>query len=117
MPLLRFTLLIVAAVSLAAPALADTTQVTFEQDGLNRTFLLTVPDGLDGPAPLVLALHGVLETDESMHERVTRTRLDVLAERFGFVVAYPSAWGRVWNLSEGEGARQLLPKRADIAFL
>lgn len=109
--------LLCAVLLLATPLRAETSRITLTQDGLTREYLLSVPDSLPARAPLVLALHGVLETAESMQLRVTRERLDVLAERYGFVVAYPSGWGRVWHLGEGDGAARLIPKRDDIAFL
>lgn len=113
---LLLSLLFMALVA-AAPARSETTRISFEMDDLDREILLTVPRGIDRPTALVVALHGLLETAESMRERVTRHRLDALAERYGFVVVYPSAWGRVWNLGEGAGAERLLPRRDDLAFL
>jgi polyhydroxybutyrate depolymerase len=110
-------LILALGIFATAPATAETREIIVEQDGLPRSFLLTVPEGLNGPAPLVLALHGLLETGESMQLRVARTRLDIFAEKYGFIVAYPSAWGRVWNLGEGTGAARLTPKRDDLAFL
>jgi polyhydroxybutyrate depolymerase len=116
-PLLLAVVLAGLAAALPPSARAGTEHVTFEMDGLEREILFTVPDGLSGPVPLMLALHGVLEDATSMRKRVTRGRLDALADRYGFVVAYPSAWGRVWNLGEGLGADRLVPKRDDLAFL
>ena len=111
------TVFLTALVLLAAPLPAETRRITFEQDGLGREYLLTIPDGLTEPVPLVLALHGLLETADSMRLRVTRKSLDEIAQRYGFIVAYPSSWGRVWNLGEGDGAARLIPERDDIAFL
>ncbi|OIP87931.1 MAG: hypothetical protein AUK37_00430 [Rhodobacterales bacterium CG2_30_65_12] len=115
----RFALFALLLVTLArpVPASAGTEIISFEFGELSREMILTVPDGLSGPAPLVLALHGLLEDASSMRQRVTRNRLDAMAERYGFVVAYPSGWGRVWNLGEGPGAARLLPRRDDLAFL
>lgn len=110
-------LALLLALLTGAPALAGTRSIQFEMDGLDREILLTIPQNLSGPAPLVVALHGLLETAESMRERVSRFRLDALAERYGFVVVYPSAWGRVWDLGEGLGAERLIPQRDDLAFL
>lgn len=110
-----FALLI--AFLLAAPLRAGTMEIDFEAEGLQRGFLLTIPEGLDGPAPLILALHGVLETGNSMRKWVTRGRMDEIAEEFGIVVAYPSAFTRVWNLGEGLGAKRIIPRRDDLAYL
>jgi len=108
---------LLTALFLAQPSQADTVEVSFNMGGLPRDFLLTIPDGLTGPAPLVLAVHGLLERHESMRERVTLRRFDTIAERFGVVIAYPSAFGRVWNLGEGLGAQRLIPRRDDVAYL
>jgi polyhydroxybutyrate depolymerase len=101
----------------ASAAHSDTREIVFTQDGLARSYLVTVPDGLVEPAPLVVAVHGLLEDASSMRERVARGRLDIFAEQYGFVVVYPSAWGRVWNIGEGHGARRLLPPRDDLEYL
>ncbi|GGD41801.1 alpha/beta hydrolase family esterase [Sinisalibacter lacisalsi] len=105
------------ALFLAAPLRAETIEIDFEMEGLPRSFELTIPEGLDGPAPMILALHGLLETGTSMRKRVTRDRFDAIAKTYGVVVAYPSAFTRVWNLGEGIGAERIIPRRDDIAFL
>jgi polyhydroxybutyrate depolymerase len=110
-----FTFLI--ALLLAAPLRAGTMEISFELEGLPRGFVLTIPEGLDGPAPLVLALHGLLETGTTMRKRVTRGRMDEIAEDFGVVVAYPTAFTRVWNLGEGLGAERIIPRRDDLVYL
>lgn len=98
----------------ALPARAE--EIVLHQDGFERHFELIVPDGLEGPAPLVLMIHGVLETDGGM-QRVSRGRLDALAARYGFVVAYPSAILGVWDMGEGPGAAALRPRRDDLGYL
>ncbi|GKY87980.1 alpha/beta hydrolase family esterase [Sinisalibacter aestuarii] len=99
------------------PAAGETRTITTERDDLERHYMLTVPKGLSGPAPLVVAVHGLLEDGSSMRDHLARGRLDVFAEQYGFVVAYPSAWGRVWNIGEGVGAERLRPQRDDLAYL
>lgn len=101
----------------ASAASSETREVEFTQDGLDRSYLITVPDGLSGPVPLVVAIHGLFEKSESMQKRVARGRLDVFAEQYGFVVVYPSAWGRVWNIGEGPGASRIFPARDDLGYL
>jgi len=110
-----FTFLIVTL--FAAPLLAESEEITFEFGGLEREVLLTVPDTLDGPAPLVLAIHGLLENGAAMRNRVTLRRLDALAERYGFVVAYPSAIGLVWSPGTPLPTRAPGPARDDPAYL
>lgn len=101
-------------VLLALPARAETLRFTL--DGLEREVLVITPEHPARPAPLILVLHGVLETGPRM-AATTRHRFDALAEEHGFVVAYPSAVHRVWNVGEGPGAARLLPQRDDLAFL
>jgi polyhydroxybutyrate depolymerase len=67
-------------------------------DGLERTFILYVPSSYDGsvPRPLVIALHGRGVDGEGMIV-VTRKGFDRLAERDGFLVAYPDGIELAWN--------------------
>lgn len=109
--LLSLALIVVSA----APLRARSERIDFALDGLERHVILTVPDGLDRPAPLILALHGVLEDGASMQTAISRGRFDAFADRHGVVVAYPSAWGRVWSI--GEGAAPLPHQRDDLAYL
>jgi len=53
-------------------------------------YVLHVPHRLERPAPLVVALHGVSNTAASM---ARKTRLNMLAERHGFLVLYPEGMG------------------------
>jgi polyhydroxybutyrate depolymerase len=99
---------------LALPARAETLHFTL--DGHAREVLVTIPDHPARPAPLVLVLHGVLETGPRMAQ-TTRHRFDALAAEHGFVVAYPSAMHRVWNVGEGPGAARLMPQRDDLSYL
>ncbi len=112
--------LALAPLAAAAEDLAeDMLRLGVNVDGDQREFLFYVPQSLrafSGPRPLVLVMHGVLSTDEKVFEK-TLTSFNLLAERHGFVVAYPKAVLRAWDLGEGI-ASSLLPKRRDdIAFL
>ena len=63
---------------------------------LTRTYRLFVPRGGAQPAPLVFVLHGGGGTGAGM-EALALGRLTDLAEREGFVIAYPDAFRRQWN--------------------
>lgn len=69
---------------------------TLEVGGVARTYRLFVPLSLDraSPAPLVLMLHGVGNTAQSM---VEATRFDRTAETGAFIVAYPDGLEQTWN--------------------
>lgn len=82
---------------------------SIEVGGLKRTFVLHVPPNLSTPAPLLLVLHPFTGSGRQMR-RVTG--LDALADREGFIVAYPNGRQRRWNVGAfGEGGAD------DVAFL
>lgn len=64
--------------------------------GLLRSYLLYVPESYDGsePVPLVVALHRFSEDGKDM---ARMTGFNTLAERHGFIVAYPNAVMRCFN--------------------
>ncbi len=77
----------------------------------NLRMLEYVPDGLPSGAPLVVALHGCTQ---SATEYAARTGWNVLADRFGFAVAYAEQrsgnnfalcfnWFEVADTSRGQG--------------
>jgi polyhydroxybutyrate depolymerase len=79
----------------AAPAVQE--RRTLEVDGAERWYLLTVPPDATDPAPLVLDFHGLSEGAE-LHARTSA--YDAVAQREGFVVAYPHGSGVLasWNV-------------------
>lgn len=82
---------------------------SIEVGGMKRTFVLHVPEGLSDPAPLVLVLHPFTGSGRQMRRE---TGLDTLADREGFIVAYPNGRQRRWNMGAfGEGGVD------DVAFL
>lgn len=82
---------------------------TIAVNGAERKYLLHVPPNLaqGTPAPLVLALHQFSDTPEGME---SLSDFNELADKEGFIVAYPKGNIRVWNAGQrGEPD--------DIAFL
>lgn len=75
-------------------------------DGARRAYRLHVPGGLpEGrPVPLLIALHQFSDTARGM-ERLTG--FNAIADREGFIVAYPQGRFRVWRVGEDR----------DVAFL
>jgi polyhydroxybutyrate depolymerase len=67
---------------------------TLTVGGVVRTYVLHVPAKLAARVPLVLAFHGHGGTGEGM-ERLSG--FDALADRDGFIVAYPSGVDRGWT--------------------
>jgi polyhydroxybutyrate depolymerase len=78
-----------------------------ESNGATRTYRLHVPPSYDGgqAMPLVIAFHGSGGQGASME---ARTGLSDLADREGFVVAYPDAVNQRWQYG---------PTSDDLAFI
>lgn len=85
---------------------------------LRRTYDLVVPAPIAAarkPVPLVIALHGGLGSGAQLRRSLG---LDRIAQREGFIVAYPDGVGRNWN--DGRSAiygRNAGPPPDDVAFL
>ncbi len=81
--------------------------------GLQRTFLVHAPAGVDHPNGLVLNLHGAGMT---AGDQAALTNYNAVADQFGFVVAYPDGIDMSW--ADGRGAS--VPDRDgvdDVGFL
>jgi polyhydroxybutyrate depolymerase len=80
----------------AAPYPAGPTRVSFEFGGRQRTFIVYVPKGLsvDAAAPLVFQIHGGKGTGA---ETDGLTKLNVLADRDGFITVAPDGVEKNWN--------------------
>lgn len=88
---------------------------TVELDGATRpgSYTVHVPETLDEPAPLVLALHPLSGSAAQVHEL---SGWDELADAEGFVVVYPDGVGGSWNAGECCGAA-VEQQVDDVAFL
>jgi polyhydroxybutyrate depolymerase len=80
----------------------------------NRSYRVYVPEAVrakGGAAPLVLVLQGA----GSVPDIMDHTHMAEVAEREGFVVAFPAAVGSLWN----DGALQVLGpnQSSDVSFL
>jgi polyhydroxybutyrate depolymerase len=101
---------------LTAKAESTRTQVV-KAAGLTRTYHLHIPDALrkNRDLPLVLAFHGS-GADGGVMERLSK--FSELADREGFIVAYPDAIGHEWN--DGREARRIRSQAThvdDVAFV
>ena len=93
----------VAAQAAAQASARQSTAYTVTVGNLNRTYYLYVPSNAskDRPTPLVLMFHGgggmpaYAEKDSKFSE---------LAEREGFLVAYPQGFEKSWNDGRGDSA-------------
>lgn len=116
--------LLVALLGVAAsPAQAQTSAQsrdslrTLTSGGLSREYILHLPKNAPpGPLPLVIALHGALQPAGMMQRYLD---LDAVADREGFIVAYPKGMNLLWNdgRSSIAGFIPLLHKRDDGRFV
>jgi polyhydroxybutyrate depolymerase len=83
---------------------------TFRVAGVGRNYLLITPSSYQSghPVPLVLVFHGA---GGSPRQMARHTGFTALAEREGFVVAYPAGLRRRWN--DGRG----IVSSDDVAFI
>ncbi len=97
--------------------LANTARKTLKVGQLERSYLLHVPPKLPAkkPAPLVLVFHGGSGNAVGL-ERFTR--FSALADREGFLVAYPDGVGNNWNDGrEAPGIKAQRDKVDDVRFI
>jgi polyhydroxybutyrate depolymerase len=87
---------------------------TIEAAGQRRTYFCHLPAGAaTGPRPLLIALHG---RRLSVAELRRLTHLDAVADRHGFLVAYPEGLQRSWN--DGRGNSPAAWQHSDdVAFI
>lgn len=107
----------VAAVLLTVSALRAPSASAFpgalDFGGMQRTYLVHVPAGVERPAGLVLNLHG---GGQNGGEQMALSNYNVAADRQGFLVAYPDGVDMSW--ADGRGAS--VPDRTgvdDVGFL
>jgi polyhydroxybutyrate depolymerase len=76
---------------------AGDTNTTIQVGGTSRSYILHVPSGVTGqaPVPLVLDFHPILSTG-SYEE--TNSGYKALADQEGFVVAFPNGIDNAWNV-------------------
>jgi polyhydroxybutyrate depolymerase len=79
---------------------ANTTRNTFDIDGRSRTYLLHLPNHLKNNAPLVFVIHGYGDSSKGIRNF---TKMDSIADKYGFAVCYPEATMgadslRSWNV-------------------
>jgi polyhydroxybutyrate depolymerase len=96
-------------------AVMPAVEKTINIDGLERRYLVFVPRRVRETMPVVLAFHGGGGSPRQMEQH---TGLDDVAEREGFVLAYPESVGSNWN--DGRGETFILAQREninDVAFV
>ena len=66
----------------------------FDFDGRTREYIIHIPENVKHNAALVFVLHGLGGTNKNMREY---TRMDMVANKYGFVVCYPQGIGSSKN--------------------
>ncbi|MGE0597894.1 MAG: PHB depolymerase family esterase [Dehalococcoidia bacterium] len=88
---------------------------TIEFAGIERSYRLFVPSGVEAtePAPLVVALHGGLGSGDQF---AGASNFETLAESEGFIVVFPDGLDRTWNAGTccGQSVRK---NTDDVGFL
>lgn len=95
---MRVTYLPSQNVNPPAASEVSATQETFEFDGVQRNYLLTLsPDYTgDEAVPLLFDFHGLNGTAA---QQATDSRFDVIAQRENFILVTPQAVNGIWNVS------------------
>ncbi len=93
---LRCLLAIVAVLSMSAGVFGQGAQTkNMRIAGVNRSYIIYVPSGINKP-PLLFTLHGYNQDAAWAH---SATKMDNVAEREKFIVVYPDAINRSWDMS------------------
>jgi len=100
----------------AQPASAAARSRSLQVGGLARSYLLHAPSSLaaGSPAPLVVVFHGGSGSPSGV-DRLTRW--SALADRQGFLVAYPEGVGFHWNDGRTTVASGAGPQADDVGFV
>src|SRR5690554_6413452 len=108
----RLLFCLLALLVLASAFAQPTRLATLTHEDRARQYYLHVPEDLPAEAPLVVVLHGRGGTGPGM---ASLTGFDEVADRHGFVVAYPSGVQEQWNYVEGVQGYDL--PVSDIGFM
>jgi polyhydroxybutyrate depolymerase len=87
---------------------------TIQVNGSARTYRLHRPAGLTGPVPLVVMLHGGFGSGQQAENAYG---WDQLADKAGFMVAYPDGLNRAWNSGGGCCGQPAKNGVDDVAFI
>lgn len=102
--------------ALSGPA-AHAQERTLRIDDTSRQYILHMPRNAPaGPMPLVIALHGALQPASILQRYLD---LDAIADREGFIVAYPKGINLIWNDGRKSvaGFIPILNARDDAGFV
>jgi polyhydroxybutyrate depolymerase len=98
----------------AEPQTAGSSVTHLEVDGADRSYRIYRPAELPASPALVVMLHGGLGSGSQAE---VSYGWDDVADREGFVVAYPEGVGRTWNTEGGCCGRAAARSVDDVAFI
>ncbi len=98
------------ALCLIAAGLAVSQDQSINIEGVERHYILHVPDAVGENPPLVFMIHGYNMTAE---QKVGYTRFNDVADDEKFIVVYPDAIDRAWDLA-GETDYNFLMEVIDV---
>lgn len=80
--------LLISLINCSRQRPANTTRNTFDISGRSRTYFLHLPNNLKNNASLVFVIHGYGDSSEGICKF---TKMDSIADKYGFAVCYPEA--------------------------
>jgi len=92
-------------------------EIALHHGGIDRSYIVHIPPGVSGPAPVIIAFHGGGSNAEAQQRY---SEMGKLADREHIIVVYPNGTGsqrmRVWNAGTCCGSAPA--KRIDdVAFI
>ena len=87
--------LLVVALIVSLSAIVSAQNKTMRIAGVTRNYIVRAPSGLNNP-PLVFNIHGY---DMDAASEQSYTKMDQVADREKFIVVYPNAINKSWDLS------------------
>ncbi len=100
-----------------APAYGDPSSAqtrTINVGGTQRTYLIQTASGSNGPAPIVVMLHGGTQTPEDVWKE---TSMPTIAQQNGFIVVAPAGLNKHWNDGRGSVLGGKASTADDVGFL
>src|SRR5258708_24397804 len=114
---LRVAILALLAVALAAsPSRADEERSLLVDGGQQRNYRIHLPPNPADPGPVVIALHGMLQSADGMDSYLG---LNLVADRENFTVVYPYGLRNSWKDGRYPALRMTFwaPPGDDVEFL
>lgn len=93
---LKSMLIFYGIISIVMAVFSQSQTKTMQIAGVTRSYIVYVPRGLNKNPPLLFNIHGY---DMDAASQQSYTKMDQVAEREKFIVVYPNAINKSWDLS------------------